>query len=130
MKIDIEKLLVYIADQKSVAAISDKFIDINNERALYKISCRLTHENMNLQIKWLIVFDELNYAYQLYSDTALMRWDNAPHHPSIVSFPHHFHTIENTITESELKGIVFDDLEIVFNYIDNYFQNKNMQNLL
>lgn len=41
------------------------------------------------------------YAYHVFSDSKLdVRWDNAPHHRSVRTFPHHKH-VNNTVIESK-----------------------------
>ena len=38
-----------------------------------------------------IVKEDYSYHYQK-GDTLIFRYDNAPHHPEILTFPHHKHT--------------------------------------
>ena len=68
-----------------------------------KIRCRLV-ASYQFQI-WLhheLAFQD--YAYQLFTDQPLLRWDNAPHYPDISTAPHHFHDENNTVSESPLTG--------------------------
>jgi len=77
-----------------------------------KIRCRLT-QVYQLQI-WLhrdLTF--LDYAYQLFTDHPILRWDNAPHYPHLATAPHHFHMEDATVYESALTGRVLDDLKQV-----------------
>jgi len=56
-----------------------------------KIRCRFA-KGYQLQV-WLHhepVFQD--YAYQLFTDHPVLRWDNAPHFPRITTEPHHFHS--------------------------------------
>ena len=53
------------------------------------------------------------YAYHVFDDGAMVvRWDNAPHHRGISTFPHHKH-IDGEIVESEAVqiGDVLAELE-------------------
>ena len=43
-----------------------------------------------------------SYAYQLFTDHPLLRWDNAPHHPYVSTKPHHFHDAWGVVSESPL----------------------------
>lgn len=45
------------------------------------------------------------YAYTLVRlDRRVLSWDNAPHHPGLANFPHHFHCEDSSIGSSDLKG--------------------------
>lgn len=59
-----------------------------------------------------------NYKYQwMRSDNSLIvRWDNAPHHPSIDTFPHHMHVGKNSNVKSSKEMI----LAKVLNFIKNF----------
>ena len=54
-----------------------------------------------------------NYAYQLFTDRPLLRWDNAPHHAHIATEPHHFHDAGGAVNESPLTGDPLTDLPVV-----------------
>ncbi len=45
---------------------------------------------------------ERNYAFhwQDKNERFITRWDNAPHHHNIVTFPHHKHNQENQVVDS------------------------------
>ena len=45
------------------------------------------------------------YAYTLVSSNQrVVAWDNARHHPSVTTFPHHFHAEDGTVQPSFLIG--------------------------
>jgi Family of unknown function (DUF6516) len=46
-----------------------------------------------LYVRELFVRDQSKYSYHWQTQTGalLLRWDNAPHHPEIPTFPHHKH---------------------------------------
>jgi hypothetical protein len=54
--------------------------------------------------------DERNYSFhwQKADNQMVMRWDNAPHHTNISTFPHHKHCGENILenTEISLKDVL------------------------
>lgn len=76
-----------------------------------KASINLT-DNSILHIREFISDTEYNYSYywQNTKGKLLIRWDNAPHHKEISTYPHHKHT--EKIEESEEV-----DLEKVLEYI-------------
>ncbi len=45
------------------------------------------------------------YAYTLvWQNQRVVGWDNAPHHPHLANFPHHFHAEDGTVHVSTLIG--------------------------
>jgi len=68
---------------------------------------------------WLSV--DRDYAYhweQQRQSGHLYRWDNAPHHPRIGTFPAHFHDgDENTIVESNLSPAPENALRQVLGFV-------------
>ena len=62
------------------------------------------------------------YSYQLLRQSeALLRWDNAPHHPEIKSnYPHHYHEEQGEISPSHLQGRPLEDLSLVLKSIEKY----------
>lgn len=84
-----------------------------------KIRCRLT-QNLQLQI-WLhheIAFQD--YAYQLFTNQPILRWDNAPHYPQISTAPNHFHDKDGTVHESPLTGNTIEDLHYVLGEVEKW----------
>jgi hypothetical protein len=84
-----------------------------------KVRCRLPR-NHQLQI-WLhqeTAFQD--YAYQLFSDRALLRWDNAPHYPTVATAPHHFHDEGGSVHTSTLGGDPLLDLPLVLTEIERW----------
>ena len=59
----------------------------------------------------------LKYRYHFErSDRKIMRWDNAPHHKEISTFPHHKH-INGDVLDSE-KPSIEEVLELVCSKVD------------
>lgn len=63
-----------------------------------------------------------DYAYQLFTDRALLRWDNAPHYPNVVTSPHHFHNEHNEVIGSQLTGQPRHDLKKVLTEIETWLK--------
>jgi hypothetical protein len=53
------------------------------------------------------------YAYHISKGSELIiRWDNAPHHKQIKTFPHHKHVGENILESDEMEiEVILRDLE-------------------
>ena len=65
-----------------------------------------------------------DYSYQQFDKDPLLRWDNKEHFPEIKTFPHHYHTMNNEVIESPLKGKPIEDLKIVLNEIEHFLDKK------
>ena len=88
-----------------------------------KIRCRLVGR-YQLQV-WLHhepVFQD--YAYQLFTDRPLLRWDNSPHYPDIATAPHHFHNEREEVDESPLTGSPVEDLRYVLGEIEQWLSES------
>lgn len=60
---------------------------------------------------------ERNYSFhwQYKNGNLIRRWDNAPHHKEIKTYPHHLHTPEKVL---ESHSITFDE---IIDYIEAFF---------
>jgi hypothetical protein len=94
-----------------------------------KVRCRLSKrsgmgDRYELQV-WLHHEPALqDYAYQLFADRPLLRWDNAPHYPHVTSAPHHFHNEINQVFESPLSGDPLTDLPKVLDEIERWIATQ------
>jgi hypothetical protein len=84
-----------------------------------KVRCRLSG-NYQFQIWLHIGAASQDYAYQLFDDRALLRWDNAPHYPNIATAPHHFHDEGGSVRTSTLRGDPLLDLPSVLTEIERW----------
>jgi len=66
-----------------------------------------------------------DYAYQLFTDRPILRWDNAPHYPNISIAPHHFHNEANQVSASPLSGEPLKDLPCVLTEIERWLSKKS-----
>ena len=89
-----------------------------------KVRCQVSTEsargNYQLQV-WLHHEPTFrDYAYQLFSDRPLLRWDNAPHYPHVPTAPHHFHGEASRVSVSPLIGEPLVDLPYVLAEIEKW----------
>ena len=88
-----------------------------------KVRCRLV-QNFHLQI-WLHREPRFNdYAFQLFSDHPILRWDNAPHYPDIATAPHHFHDEFGQVSDSDFTGEMLQDLRYVLASIEEWLRQN------
>jgi hypothetical protein len=63
-----------------------------------------------------------DYAYQLFRNCPLLRWDNTPHYPSIATAPHHFHDEAGQVGDSPLRGDPLVDLPYVLAEVEGWIE--------
>jgi hypothetical protein len=88
-----------------------------------KIRCRLPAGHQ-LQVWMHIEPASLDYAYQLYAERPLLRWDNAPHYPRLSTAPHHHHDDAERVMTSPLCGKPLTDLPIVMSQIEAWLDTR------
>ncbi len=63
-----------------------------------------------------LIIPTYRFHWQSITDTLIKRWDNAPHHKNLKSFPHHLHD-GNSVKDSESMSIsrvlekIFEELK-------------------
>jgi hypothetical protein len=95
------------------------FDETSSGRVEMKVRCQLSHSCW-LQIWLHCESDFLDYAYQIFSQHPLLRWDNAPHYPGIATAPHHFHNEVGHVSTSPLHGEPLDDLPYVLAEVEKW----------
>ena len=64
----------------------------------------------------------VDYAYQIIrAGTPLIRWDNKEHFDSLLTYPHHFHSMDGQVVESYLTGLLTKDLPEVLQQLEALF---------
>ncbi len=69
------------------------------------------HETVSTELGYPV---RIIYAYSyIRNDQCVLRYDNAPHHPEIITFPHHKHIGEDKIAPTDQPSInqVLDEIE-------------------
>lgn len=69
---------------------------------------------------FLIVKTDYTYHYQDSENQIIFRYDNAPHHPQITTFPHHKHIFDNQIRREAIVAATPPDLQAVLKEIDGH----------
>ena len=66
----------------------------------------------------------VDYAYQLFTNVPLLRWDNKEEFNYLDTHPHHYHDEQGNVYSSPLTGDMIKDIEIVLNEVDSFLENK------
>ena len=116
-RVDLSKIIDHLKSLEIVSSTQIIFLDESLQRSICKLRCSLLPSRYKLDIRLIQTEKEIIYSYQLFHDRPVIRWDNAPHFPSITTFPHHFHNQDNKITTSNLMGNIIEDIDYVIGEI-------------
>ena len=89
----------------------------------FKVRAQLT-EAFFLQIRFYYNSGHLDYAYQLFTDGPILRWDNKEDAGTVLTAPHHFHEEQDQIVESPLNGDPAHDWPIVREAVSRFLDTK------
>ncbi len=80
---------------------------------------------------WLSEEGDYSFHWERRRQTGeIFRWDNAPHHPQIKTFPDHFHKYnEKNVVSSKLSSNYDLAVQEVFEFIRKYIEKKSDTNL-
>ena len=102
---------------------SIEILEIEEREGISKLKAKL--RIFDGSILWVreVWIKEIMEVYSYYwlrpDETMIIEWDNAPHHGSVRTFPHHKH-IGDRIDESQERKI-----EEVLNFIKHFFLNSS-----
>ena len=121
-KFDLNKIIAALGNSPLVGKIELLLSDEIEKRGFYKLRCVLIPSRYKLDIKYIKTEKDLIYAYQLYADEAIARWDNEPHYPDLTNFPHHYHS-KGMVRTSALSGRPIQDIRKLFSLILKILEN-------
>ena len=115
-----------LARMRSTAELSDIQVieneSVDDETFVFKVRAAII--SSFLQVRFLADKDLERYSFQLYGDRPLLRWDNAPHYPGLLNFPHHLHDRDENISSSTLSGDLLNDYDLVIADVLDYVAGK------
>lgn len=82
------------------------------EQFFFKIRAELSTV-YTFQVRMYYNYGHTDYAYQLFSDVPLLRWDNKEEFPDLATYPHHYHDAAGHVNISALTGDPAHDLKVV-----------------
>jgi len=116
-RIELSKIVDYLKSIEIISSIQVVFLDDSLQRSICKLRCSLLPSQYKLDVRLIQTENQIIYSYQLFHDRPIIRWDNAPHFPSVTTFPHHFHDQNDKIKASNLTGDIIEDIEYVLGKI-------------
>ena len=95
---------------KKVTVVETK--TFSPDQFFFKIRALLGGEHM-FQVRIYYNRGHVDYAYQLFADVSLLRWDNKEEFRHLETYPHHHHDVEGRVRPSPLTGEPVQDIEVV-----------------
>lgn len=95
--------------------------EFSPEQFFFKVRA-VTPEGFNFQLRIYHNSGHIDYAYQLFSDEPLLRWDNKEEFHHLDSYPHHHHDDKGNVTVSSLNGDPMQDLPMVLKRVEEYIR--------
>lgn len=109
---------------RSVTVVETK--QFSNEQFFFKVRAELLAGH-KLQVRIYYNLGHTDYAYQVFGDVPLLRWDNKEDFPHLHTYPHHYHDEQGSVVESSLTGDMIRDLEIVLRAVSDFLAIKRGQ---
>ena len=94
------------------------------DQFLFKVRAELA-EGYAIQIRIYYNRAHIDYAYQLFIDTPLLRWDNKEEFPYVSTYPHHHHDEHGKVHPSPLGGDPVRDMPIVLQAISEFISRHS-----
>ena len=91
----------------------------SSDQLFLKVRADLTGEN-KFQARIYYNQGHIDYAYQLFTDLPLLRWDNKEGFPRFETYPHHHHDEQGNVKPSPLTGDPVRDIEIVLHDVSKF----------
>jgi hypothetical protein len=101
---------------KKVTVMETK--EFSKEQFFFKIRAKLVKGNIQVRIYYNR--GHIDYAYQLFTDAPLLRWDNKEEFHHLATYPHHHHDELGNVNPSPLMGDPTKDIEIVLQKISAF----------
>ncbi len=81
-------------------------------------------ERYHLQVRVYYNRGHIDYAYQLFTEVPLLRWDNKEEFRHLPTYPHHHHDADGRVVSSPLTGDPLKDIHVVLQEISTFVSEK------
>ncbi|MBI1925755.1 hypothetical protein HYR99_16080 [Candidatus Poribacteria bacterium] len=106
---------------KKVSAVETK--EFSPDQFFFKVRADLKGKH-KLQVRIYFNHGHLDYAYQLFTDVPLLRWDNKEEFRHLATYPHHHHDDRGHVRPSPLIGDPVRDIEVVLQKVSEFLATK------
>lgn len=87
--------------------------EFSRDQFFFKIRAALSKKDARLQVRIYYNRGHVDYAYQLFTNESLLRWDNKEEFRRLATYPHHHHDARGHVHPSPLTGEPLQDIGIV-----------------
>ena len=91
----------------------------SSDHFFFKVRAELTGGN-DFQVRIYYNQGHIDYAYQLFTQVPLLRWDNKEEFQHLDTYPHHHHDEQGNVKPSRLTGEPVKDIEVVLYEISTF----------
>ena len=107
---------------ESVRVVETK--EFSPEQFFLKVRAVLFEENAQLQVRVYYNRGHVDYAYQLFTDVPILRWDNKEEFHHLTTYPHHYHDAQGHVHSSPLIGEPLQDIEVVLQAVNAFMTSS------
>jgi len=94
------------------------------EQFFFKVRAELIGES-KLQVRIYYNQGHIDYAYQLFTEVPLLRWDNKEEFRNLTTYPHHHHNEQGKVKPSPLVGDPIRDIEVVLQEVSAFLSRDH-----
>jgi len=105
---------------KRVRVVETK--EFSPDRFFFKVRATLIKKDAQLQVRIYYNRGHVDYAYQLFTDVPLLRWDNKEEFRHLATYPHHHHDAQGYVWPSPLEGEPLRDIGIVLQKVAAFLE--------
>jgi len=98
--------------------------EFSPEQFFLKIRAELP-EKHKFQVRLYYNQGHIDYAYQLFSNVPLLRWDNKEEFAHLKTYPHHYHDEQGNVKVSLLQGDPIKDIELVLQEVSTFLYERS-----
>jgi len=93
------------------------------DQYFFKVRAKLPEEH-RFQVRIYYNRGHTDYAYQLFTDVPLLRWDNKEEFRHLTTYPHHHHDDQGNVEPSPLTGDPLKDITVVLREVSLFLSGK------
>ena len=97
------KILQLLNESEIITSYEIEDFKQGNNFYYIRVKAKLVNKT-TLFIREYVSEEDYNYSYHWQDEDSqlIIRWDNAPHHEQVKTFPHHKHIGESVLTSNEI----------------------------
>ncbi len=98
--------------------------EFSADQFLFKIRAEL-EDSRYFQVRIYYNRGHIDYAYQLFADAPLLRWDNKEEFDYLSTYPHHHHDAQGKVHPSPLTGDPVNDMQTVLQAVSDFISSRS-----